>query len=88
MPLGAIPRVAFGLCLAVLTLPPGILAFCHRNGAPLLVDEGLGFFFISPRASQSPSRTPDKSSSPVLRTRKFCGGPLKEKVLSKGLSFQ
>lgn len=48
MPLGAIPRVAFGLCLAVLTLPPGILAFCHRNGAPLLVDEGLGFFLLAP----------------------------------------
>lgn len=50
MLLGGVPRVPSSLWL-------GILSFCHRNGA----DEGLGFI-ISLRASQSPSRTPDKNS--------------------------
>lgn len=58
MLLGGVP---FSLWLAVLCPQLGIFACCHRNGAPLLVGEGLGIT-ISLRASQSPSRTPDKSS--------------------------
>jgi hypothetical protein len=59
--LGGVPRVASSSGLTFLTPQLGILACCHRNGAPLLADEGLGFI-ISLRASQNPSTTPDKSS--------------------------
>lgn len=87
MLLGGVPRVASSLWLAFLIAQLGSPSCCHKNGAPLLVDEGLGII-ISLRASQSPSMTADKSNYPVPNTGKFCGGPLKAKVLRKGLSFQ
>lgn len=70
------------LGVACISHRKGVFTGCHRNGAPLLVDEGLGIF-TSLRASQSPSTTPEKSGSPVLNTGKFCGG-LSSKCSARG----
>lgn len=84
MPLGGVLGVAFGLHFS--PPQPGSLACCHRNGAPLVADEGLGIF-TSPRASQSPSMALRQKQLHRPQYWQVLWGTL-EKVFSKGLSFQ